>query len=150
MEHQEIMEKLTAFRDPEMPESEKREITAHLEICAECRNLFSRWERLSAGLRRTALPEASDFFVSRVMKRLDALEEPEPERVSGWRLPRWLVMSIGYAFGISLMFLAIANRQTPVNAAVVLLSDVPQSEQWTFVSETPDSGQVLGVLKEDV
>lgn len=151
MEHQEIRERLLAFRDMELPEGERRDIAFHLETCAECRGVFSRWERAGSALRRTPLPAASEEFVSRVLGRIEAMEEPAEEPVTaGWQLPRWIVMGLGYAFGVFLMFIAIANRQPVLNADSVLLSEMPQHTQWAAAYENPDAGQMFGMSKEEV
>lgn len=152
MEHQEIREKLAAFRDPETGEEERREMTAHLETCEECRGIFSRWERISSALARTPMPAPSEAFVDRVMDRIHAFEQPEEAAAvrPAWGLPRWMMMALGYGLGIFLMVLAIEQRQLTVNSDSVLLSDVPQNAQWSFAAQPPESGQVFGAAKEDL
>ncbi len=150
MEHQEIKDKLFEFRGREMSEDERREIAVHLELCSECRTLFSRWERTGAMLRRVPFPQNSEDFTSRVMGRLEAMEEPAEEPAFRWQLPRWIIMGLGYSFGVFLMFAAIANRQPIVNADTVLQADMPQSTQWTYAAENPESGQVMDYIKEEL
>ncbi len=149
MDHQNIKEKLWAYRDFEISGPEQQEIFTHLQSCRECSFELNRLQTLGTKLKRIALAAPSEFFVRKVMDRLGDLEEAAKPMLK-WAFMDWLLPLTGYAFAFFLMFLAISHREAPVNASAVLLADVPQGAQWTFSSEAPDINKLLGVQGEDL
>ena len=146
MNHHELKEKLLVFYDPELPEEERREIAGHLPSCEECRHVLRRWERISNVLSCgvSASTEPSETFVNRVMARLAVLEEAQRPAGSRASFLKWLLPALGYGFAFFLMFLAISQRELPVNTETVLLSDISQASRWTFQPETPDMNLLVG------
>ncbi len=151
MVHEIIKEKLWMFYDPELSESDRKQIASHLESCRECRRALERWQKIQGVLSRPQDRPPSEVFVGEVMNRLAAPEAGrEPGRASRqWELPQWLFPALGYGFAFFLMMVAIETRQAPVNTEAVLLADVPSSTQWTFAKEQPDVHQLWSSVKED-
>ena len=143
MNHQSWKEKIACFHDPELPESERREIAEHLSACEECTGLLKQWKNLRTSFKTVSLPQSSGFFVNAVMGRLADLESPREAEPAKPSVLNWLLPAIGYAFAFCLMFVAISQREAPINTSAVLLSDVPQSSQWTFSAEPPDVGGLV-------
>ena len=146
MKHEEIRDTLLSFYDPELPGPERLEITDHLKSCQDCRNRLKHWKSLQAGLSQTAMPEPSEAFVRGVMSGIARLGEavPEPEP---WFLPflRWLVPAAGYAFAVFLIFIAILHQEPVFNTETVLLADVPENAQWSFVPESPKISNLISI-----
>jgi len=149
MKHEEIREKLLSFHDPELPEPDRLEIAAHLKSCRDCQNRLKHWEGIQAGFSQAAMPESSEAFVRGVMNGIahlgDAASEPEP-----WFFPflRWLVPAAGYAFAVFLIFIAILHQEPVFNTETVLLADVPESAQWSFVSESPKISNLISIKEK--
>ena len=151
MNHESIKEKLFLYFDPETSDNERREINSHTDSCEECRLLLKRWEQIHNGLSKSPAPALSspDFFTSRVMQRLDALENPaEEEKVPAKSfVPQWLLPTLGYAFAFMLMFAAISQREMPVNTEAILLNEIPQKSQWTFSAQTPEQPEMNSLME---
>ena len=139
MNHENIKEKLLAFYDKELLEAERQELKEHVTSCQECAEILKRWEAASSALSKIKLPEESDFFVRRVMNRIDELERPVvPEPKVSW-IPRWVAPVFGYGFAVILMILAISYREPAWSTEAVLIADMPQESQWMFSAEDPES-----------
>ena len=143
VDHESVKETLLAFHDAELPEKERLAIGAHLSSCTECRNTLKRFEMISSAFKRSFPVESSETFVNSVMNRLTNLEEAKTSVVSSWMLPKWLLPILGYGFAFFLMFIAITYREMPVSTETVLLSNIPQSAQWTFEAEPPDMNKLV-------
>lgn len=146
MNHKKMQEKILSFDDPETSVQERQEITAHLEHCALCRDLLDRWRGIHTALVSARPLTSSQHFVEKVMRRLSDLEM-EAKRPAPAKPPAigWLYPVLGYSFALLLMFAAIAHwepylygRNGAPSTENVLLSSVPQSEQFFFVKEPPE------------
>ena len=152
MTHEIIKEKLLMADDPELSETERREIGAHLQSCSECSSRLAEWRKMQTVFAGARPLSASGPFVDQVMGRLarETGVREEAAAASAWTLPQWLFPALGYGLALLLMIIAIEHQQTSINTGAVLLSEVPQSSQWTFGQEPPDMNQLVGDPGEDV
>jgi anti-sigma factor RsiW len=145
MTHQEIQDQLSMLRDAELPEAERRTLSAHVEACAECRALAERWRLLGRVLTQAPRPEADEPFVASVMARLpQPAVARKPIRAPWHFMPK---LALGVAM-LSLMVL-VPRTNGAVGTESLLLSGLPEELQWPFVMEPP-SAEVLGNLEEEL
>jgi hypothetical protein len=92
--------------------------------------------------------QAPHGMEEKIMRRLEGLEirAKEPSSVSRpWE--QWLFPTIGYAFALLFMVVAIAHWEPYLNAnpstEEVLLSNIPQGGQIFFTKEPPSINQLL-------
>lgn len=142
MEHQSVREKLLLYKDAENIDPQD-EIFRHLEGCEECRAFQSRLEKIQNRLSSVSL-KPSPAFVYKVMDRLEKEHAAKPAKASSRPALKWLFPTLGYAFAIVLMFEVILHQEIPVTTESVLLSDIPQEAQWSFVAQSPDTENLLG------
>src|SRR5689334_21757642 len=98
MNHDLLREKLFVYFDAETAAEEKREVEAHVDLCADCREIFKRWQT-AAGVFQQAGNRPSEGFVYQVMERIADSEK----RTSGVSVPKpvflkWLLPVLGYTF----------------------------------------------------
>lgn len=142
MNHERMKEKLQAFRDRELAETEREEMAQHLSFCGECRGTLRRWELFSSALLRVASPESSEAFTGGVMARLADLEAPGPMARRGF-FPDWLLPALGYGFALALMVIAITHREPFVTTETLLMAEIPQNSQWAFSPEPAGTNTIL-------
>ena len=142
MNHETMKEKVPAFRDRELPEEERKEITRHLPVCEECRGILKRWEALGGIFLKAPADGFPEIFVRQVMTRLARLDEPAPAS-RRWRFLNWLFPALGYGFAIALMAMAIVHREPFVNTESVLLADIPQNSHWAVSPEPAGLNKIL-------
>jgi anti-sigma factor RsiW len=147
MKHQDIVEKLSEYRDGAMDAAEREIISRHASDCAECAAVLSDWDRLSkAFFQRPAAPTAfqTESFTARVMARLPAPAPSLIERLTG----RWLVPALGFSFGmLALSFRPYAGASSdPVSA--LLLARADRGATAAVRAETAPA-DVLGLGAED-
>ena len=73
MKHEEMKEKLGAFQDGELSPQERLEISAHLAICVECREIQKSWQKISEVLfqsRGFVSHQETEKFVARTMEKI--------------------------------------------------------------------------------
>lgn len=102
MEHEAIVEKLSAYRDGALSAPERALVDAHLAECASCSAVLQDLETLARAFFRPApAPNAfqTEAFVSRVMARLPAESSPP----FFWATTRWLVPALALG-GAALAF----------------------------------------------
>ena len=147
MKHDQIVEKLSEYRDGALGAAEREAVSRHLPECAECASVLSDWERLAdAFLRRPPEPNAfqTEAFTARVMARLpSAAPEPFP-----WLTARWLVPALGLSFAVlALSFRPYGGAQTLDPASALLLARADRGTA-AFPAETR-AADVLGLGEED-
>lgn len=140
MNHENIKEKLLAFYDQELPEIERQEIKGHLVSCQECAETLKRWEAVSRAIGKIKLDSDPDFFVRRVMNKIEDLERPAVPELRRSFMPKWAMPVLGYGLAFGLMFLAIAYREQPAwSTEGVLMADLPQESQMLLSDESVES-----------
>jgi anti-sigma factor RsiW len=148
MEHEQIVEKLSEYRDGALGAAERETISRHLPECAECSAVLSDWERLSkAFLRRPPAPNAfqTEAFTARVMARLPSCAQEQ----FPWLTARWLVPTIGLSFAVlALSFRPYGGAQTLDPASALLLA---RADRGTISPAGPETraADVLGLGTED-
>jgi anti-sigma factor RsiW len=120
MEHEIIVEKLSAFRDGALPPAERDLVAGHLEECPSCAAVLRDWEALAGLLFRPSSAPTSfqtEAFVARVMSRL-----PSDERLPFARMGRWLVPAAGLGFAALAFSFGSYSRDQGLEPAAALLS----------------------------
>ncbi len=159
MDHQAIREQLLAMHDAELSEVERSEIVRHLDRCAECRQIASRWTSTRKALASALRTGDSEAFVGRVMRGIEpstsatAAREPSGLRrlVGRWRLPGWLMPELGV--GLAALLFVLVVPQSPaasVSTEAILLAEVPEESRWVYAAEAPHVGAVLEVGLEEI
>ena len=99
MEHEEIISKLPAYADGDVPEPERGAIARHLADCETCRQELEQWVNSVKVFftPRQDSTESIEVLVQAVMARLPAPEQPA--RRSGLVMPdlRWLIPIMGFS-----------------------------------------------------
>ena len=146
MRHEDIIAKLSEYRDAELGAAERREVAAHVERCAGCAALLADWESLAAAfLRRPGAPTpvATEAFVARVMSRLP--QETEPlSRLFG----RWLAPALGVSFAVLALSFRPYPRSEASDPAGALLTADSERGVSTIAPEA-SSADLLGLGAED-
>jgi anti-sigma factor RsiW len=122
MNHDDIVGKLSEYRDGALDSAERERVARHLTECADCASTLSDWESLAAAFLRRA-PAATVFqteaFAARVMARLPAAA-PEP---LAWLTGRWLMPALGLSFTmLAFSFQPFAAGQAADSASALLLA----------------------------
>ncbi|MBI4347858.1 MAG: zf-HC2 domain-containing protein [Elusimicrobia bacterium] len=135
MTHEELQDRLDAFRDGELDDAEAAAIRAHLPGCASCRRTLAAQENLARLLR--ARPPASEAFVGRVMARIaeeDLAAAPARPQVGWWLAP---------AFGAAVMLAALGwpGLGTPAEDELIMAD----GGSWLFASRAPEADDVVTV-----
>ena len=116
MTHAEIRQKLLEWRDREPAEADRPAVEDHLGRCAECRRFRERWDRITQAFGRQPVPDAPEFFVEQVMRRVRQ-PNPAPARTP-LREAWWWVPAL--APGLALLLFVLAIGRTPVSSEALL------------------------------
>jgi anti-sigma factor RsiW len=145
MEHGDIIDKLSEYRDKALGAVEREQMSRHLSACADCAAALADWERLTKAFLRcppAPTPFQTEAFVSRVMSRLPAALEP-----FAWLTGRWLVP----ALGLCVMVLALSFRPYAglevSDPAAALLSGSDRGA--TLARSEAPAADLLGLGTED-
>jgi predicted anti-sigma-YlaC factor YlaD len=151
--HEQIRQRVFASLDGELPEAEIRTIQTHLEGCSDCRAAAARWATLARVFFRplTPPPSSSDFFVRRVMARVEAERR---EHLSVWEGAwRWLVPALGV--GVAALALVVTTPRdqsslSPVSIDELLLASRTDNGAFNEMmqQDIPDTEAVLGLALE--
>lgn len=121
MEHDNIVEKLSEYRDGALSAADRGTVSRHLTECSDCEAVLADWERLSkAFLRREPAPTPfqTEAFVARVTARLPGAA-PAP---FAWLTGRWLVPAVGLSFALlAVSFRPYASVEASDPAAALLM-----------------------------
>ena len=145
MNHRDLKDKLSEYRDGELSGREAKEVQAHLEHCAECRVFLDGWARISKGLfAPDEAPAHAEVFVRQVMGRIEA-GEGLPASAGEWRVRfRRLVPAFGIA---AALFLAVLPVPQPMSAETLLMNGRTDADsQWFFSNESSQTDEVLELL----
>lgn len=118
MNHDQIVEKLSDYRDGAMEAFESEAVSRHLPGCASCAATLLEWEQLSSAFFRkipAPTPVQTEAFVARVMGRLPAASQDQ----FAWLTGRWLAPAFG--LGIALLALSFENYPREVSDPTSLL-----------------------------
>jgi len=132
MNHDQLKEKIFEFTDAELSAGEAADVQAHLKTCAECQTALMQWQKTATVFFRSApAPEPSEYFVTRVMARL---EDPRPDfhvRLipSFWRL--------GAALSLMLFVWGLwpSNGPSPASIETLLFADGRSSVVSDWVAD---------------
>lgn len=146
MDHDALKQKLMDFYDGELIRIERLEIESHLKACAECRQALEHWRKTAKALFKQPGPEASEFFVQQVLKRIAgaALKRRRPS----WAGVRWLVPAFGLA---AMMLVVLRPVEQAVTVDALLFDDARQqaATRLMLASEKTSQDDVLGFMMED-
>ncbi len=123
MKHPEIKSKLMEYYDGELPSAEINEVHVHLADCSECRRELERWQKIKGVFFSVGPVEAPSGLVDNVMRRIWT-EGKIPDSFDIVSAIRWLVPTVGVAFGI-LFFLSILpiEGDASISTEVIMLSN---------------------------
>lgn len=80
VKHDEIKRKIMAFTDNELKGTDSDEITAHIKLCQECREIIANYQLLIANLKQNRELNPSSSFRARVNAAIDT----EKTEKAGW------------------------------------------------------------------
>ena len=151
MNHQDLQEKIFALYDGELSDPDSREVRAHLEVCPECREGYTRWEVLASVFFKAPQIHPSEPFVRKVMARIEALEEPCGRKRRALVLRR-LVPALGVCLIVGLFVWALPSQGPEVSTEALLLANgrdgLPPPE-WIFQKEDPRAEDLLAFILEE-
>jgi hypothetical protein len=105
------------------------------------------WAKITAAFFRKAETPPSEGFVSRVMARVNQLDEPR-ETPAHWL--RWFIPSFGLGFASLLFVTTFASVRADLSAETLLLADNGTEAQWIFSNDTSQNDEVLGYTLEEL
>ncbi len=109
MDHAEIKNKLSEYRDKELSASDRLAVETHLATCAECREWLKNWDSLSGRLFPKTPSRPTLDLTSSVLERI-GIQESKPRRVPvGWLAP---AIGIAAIIVLSVMPLRTLNHAT--------------------------------------
>jgi anti-sigma factor RsiW len=122
-------ERILAYIDGRVKESERREMEAHFEECPACRLRANEFRAVTGLLDELPQIEPSAAFDARVHARVAA----EPVKQSWWA---WLAPSPRVAFAASLLVLATVwiGMHSNSNQPAVTQEDIPVLENYDVLS----------------
>ena len=145
MNHALMKEKAFALYDGECAEDARREVEIHIEGCSECRAMMERWKATARVFFKEPKPLESEFFVHRVMERIEIESRP---RLDFWRkayIP-WLVPMLGLA---AALFFIVPSGQQPVSVETLLFEGNSSVASWVLSNKTPTTDDVLLFAMEE-
>src|SRR5258708_3327636 len=107
MNHDKIREMLFDLYDRPLTERDRQLVEGHLPDCAECRQAFEQWRKISRTLFALPAPSEAqeDLFVSKVMARVATAAQPVTVLSWGNTL-RWMVPLLGSSIAAVWFFVA--------------------------------------------
>jgi anti-sigma factor RsiW len=149
MNHEDFKKNLFALYDKELPDSECREVLAHMEDCLECRQAYTNWKTVAKKFFGSVHPQTSELFVQGVMGRLKT-----PTRTGrAKRRPiviRWLVPALGFGVAALLFFISLPPQEPLISTESLLLASGPEGTppEWISLIETSQSEALLPIVME--
>ena len=147
MNHAAMKEKVCALYDGELDPSACQEVEAHCGGCLECRAMHERWKRAAGVFFQEPPRLSSEFFVQRVMDRIELWERPLSVSRRTVSL-RWLVPALGLAAALCVLLLWPVQARQPVSVEMLLLEGTPGPAAWVLSNKTPTADQILGFTLE--
>lgn len=122
-------ERILAYVDGRLKESERREAEAHLAACAACRLRVNEFRAVTGLLDELPQIEPSAAFDLRVHARVAA----EPMKQSWWA---WFTPSPRVAFAASMLLLATVwmGTHSNTNQPAIAQEDIPVLENFDVLS----------------
>jgi anti-sigma factor RsiW len=149
MGHDHFKKNLFALYDGELSDTQCREVSAHLEGCADCRQAYTNWKKIAKTFFRPPTPQSSEQFVQRVMERVEGLTE------SGWARwrpvsLRWLAPALGFGIAASLLFIGVTYQEPLISTESLLLASGPEgmTPEWVSLIESPQADTLLPIVLE--
>ena len=121
MNHSGMKEKVYALCDGELKREARQEAETHLKDCPECSAMVERWKATAGLFFQKPQPAPSEFFVQRVMDRIEMWERPLPAPRRSASL-RWLVPALGLA-AVLFAVMRPVQMQPPVSVEMLLLEE---------------------------
>ncbi len=162
MDHNDKKNKLGAYYDKELPETEMQNISAHIKICPECQETLNTLTQTAHAFYPQTNITHSEPFITKVMAHLP--KQPQKQTSAPWYQDlQILVPSFSAAFGL-LLFIA-ATYTTPANhmphnttdtqnettLSDILCAKLPEGYTTDFIKQTntPKTDELLGHIMED-
>ncbi len=145
MNHALMKEKVFALYDGECADDARREVEIHIEGCSECRAMMERWKATAPVFFKEPRPLESEFFVHRVMERIEIETQPRP--VFRRKIyVRWLIPALGL---VAALLLIVPSVQQPVSVETLLFEGNPSAASWVLSNKTPTTDEMLGFAMEE-
>lgn len=106
MNHDELKDALSEYRDGVLPAARRAAVALHLESCAECRAELAFYDRAARALLSPAAAPTSfetEAFVRGVRERL----EPSPLLARVFSSPRWALPALAAGFAAAAVAVAL-------------------------------------------
>ena len=152
--HDQLRDALELLHDGELGAQERAEVLSHLEGCHECQEVYQRWEQLSGIFFRSLMkpiPAQTEFFVQRVMERLNS-SDPAPS-VGWWP---WLedhcmvpALSMGLVAALLSILMVRPESIAPTDALFLINSQNHAAAQWVLPPDPANTGMMLLAPEEE-
>ena len=148
MKHEDIVERLSEYRDGALSAADREAVSRHLDECSDCAKVLSDWEGLAkAFLRRPPAPTLfqTEAFIARVTARLPGAAPSALERLTG----RWFVPALGFSFAVlAFSFRPYAGLEFS-DPATALLAGADHGASISVSRAESPGADVLGLDAED-
>jgi anti-sigma factor RsiW len=151
MEHERIVEMLSAFHDGALDAAERETVSLHAAGCAQCAATLTDWESAAKAFFRrppSPTPFQTEAFVARVMARVPA----EDARFLAAALKRWLAPALGLGFAALAFSFSPYARDAGLDPASSLIASGPDRSglsEWIARPGAPAADDFYGFDAED-
>ena len=145
MNHTVMKEKIFALYDGELTGEARKEAEAHLKECSECGTMVEGWTAAAKTFFKEPKPMESEFFVRRVMDRIESSVKPRPAFRRNIYL-RWLVPALGVA---AVLFAIGQPVRRSVSIEALLLEEIPRPASWVLSHARPTADEMLEFAMEE-
>jgi|GEM_PF-3624785 len=144
MNYDEIQDKIYAFFDGELEAEERPEIESHIQTCQACASLLERWRQISTTVFKPLSPPDTEFFITRVMARLQEEDTLKLRRTWSWQVP---FLALGVA---SLLFVLTNLIENGIPSTQNLLLNDKAASQNGFDTSNNELDELLTLNGEDL
>jgi len=152
MEHQDIVDDLGAFHDNELPVSRGLEIRAHLDICAECREVHERWEKMARAFFHSPIRltnAQTEVFTHRVMAQVKPSQKKHflPFELNLWRV---LIPALSFGLTVFVVFAVFdgSGYFAPMDALLLVSSGDKGVAEFILPADINQENNLLASIME--
>ena len=126
---------LSAYLDNELTDTERLQVSGHLESCADCRNQLAALQAADAMIRGSDVIEPSATFERRFWGKVSALGRRKPPVWKQWLQPGWRpAMAVGLTACIVIGALILAgNRKAPSLEEIVISENIELLTEYDLI-----------------
>jgi len=143
MSHDELRDSLWDLFDDALPSDRRKELSDHLEACAECRDSLSRVSRARALFFR-APPAVTRAESERFVLKL-ALRLPEPAGALWWRWLNapWMVPTLGLGLAAACLSVLLSSPDSAPADTLMLLGSQDRTLAQIVLPQDRSGGDSL-------